>query len=109
MMCDTCGHKQNYVELGDGDRCCRLKNIPTEHSWRMCNGEYYIDKCDGLSLYSLTEWFKTLSDDEKNKPLSVTFSTFNLEPVMVLKVADGSDWCWSVYCKSKNDDLGDNV
>lgn len=101
MKCMKCSHKQNYAELGDGDRCCRLKNIPIKHAWRMCNEKYYLDKKEGLSLYALSEWINTLSDEEKNKPLGVMRGNIEFEPIYLLKVAKNMDWSWSIYCKFK--------
>lgn len=98
-----CSHRQNYAELGEGDRCCRLKNIPIKYAWRMCDEKYYIDKKDGLSLYALSEWINTLSDEEKNKPLSVMKGNNEFEPISLLKVfiAKNKDWSWFIYCKFK--------
>lgn len=104
LLCDSCGHNQSYLELGDGDRCCRLKNIPIIHAWKICDGEYYFNKEQGLSLYALVEWFKTLSDEEKEKPLGVEFENTDLEPVIVLKIAKDNDWKWSIFTKRSDYD-----
>lgn len=106
LNCKDCGHRQSFIELGGADRCCRFKNMLTEYAYEICKGEHYFDKEKGLSLYAFQEWFKLLSDDEKEKPLGVQYRGRFVEPTIVLKYASNGDWQWIIYCTGGCSDEG---
>ncbi len=106
LSCENCGHRQSFLKLGGADRCCRFKNMLTEYAYEICKGEYYFDKGKGLSLYAFQEWFKLLSDDEKEMPLGVHVNGRFVEPIMVLKSGSRDGWQWIIYCKGDCDDEG---
>lgn len=104
MLCHGCGHMFPYRELSDDDRCCRLKMMPVVSAWRMCRGDYFFDKKDGLSLYFFREWFDRLSVAERSKPIGIIFESVELEPIVISKFADSQIRKWMVHTKKRDDD-----
>lgn len=64
--CKKCSHFVNY----DGvDRCTRFHDSVCENIKYICDGEYFICKDEGVSLYALRSWLNRLSKEELGLPL----------------------------------------
>ena len=97
--CKGCSHRQNYDGL---DRCTRYHNSKCESVYGFCNGDYFMDKDDGVSLYAMRDWLNRLSREELELPLIFYCSGKGfLVPFYVMRtIHDGKDE-WVFYAKEE--------
>ena len=101
-QCKTCANKQL---MNNDYRCARYNQSLCKRVHTFCQGKYYMDIDDGVSLYSLKAWVNSLSKEELELPLVFEFENKILIPkLMVRTYSDNKDhWCFYAKRDEKDD------
>ena len=102
IECEKCSHFTNY----DGaDRCSYYHDSLCSKVKSYCNNTHYLDKDDGVSLYSLKSWLNRLSRDEMELPLVFedTGTHRLLLPLLVIRTMGKDFDKWVFHSKGGDD------
>lgn len=90
----TCANKQ---PTNDDCRCTRYNQSLCKRVHSFCQGEYYMDISDGISLYSLKTWVNNLSKEELKLPLVFEFEDEILIPKFIVRTYSDNKDHWRFY------------
>lgn len=96
-QCRQCAHSEffNYDY-----RCSKYHDSLCIKVYDFCNGEYFIHKEHGLSLYALKSWINNLSSEELKLPLVVEEDNKLFIPLAAIKTYnDLHHEYWRLYMK----------
>lgn len=102
--CKNCAHSQ----IWGGEtvrRCSHYHDSLCDKIIKFCKYEHYLDKKEGLSLYSFKSWLNRLTNEEMERPLGVHCGTSTeFTPLLMMEIINRKSRKWSIYCKLKEDD-----
>lgn len=79
------------------DRCARYHQSLCSKVYKFCQGDLFLDKKDGISLYAMKYWIESLSPDEMKLPLLFEVNNDKILPLCVLKSYSSKEnehWCF---------------
>ena len=94
--CKKCSHFVNHDGI---DRCTRFHGSLCRYAYKFCEGDLFMDKMKGVSLYALRDWLNRLNDEEMQLPLLFEQDGDLLVPLLVMRVIKGSDDNWIFYSR----------
>ena len=102
QKCQTCSNKQY---LYDDYRCARYHLSLCDRMYSFCQGKYYINVDDGISLYALKAWLETLSKEELELPLIFDYNHQELIPLFVIRTYKNGKDHWRFHTKNDKDNI----
>lgn len=93
-ICKTCANNQ----FSNNDyRCARYNQSLCKRVHTFCQGKYYMNIDDGLSLFALRAWLNNLSKEELELPLVCCHKEEVLTPMMVVRTYSNNKDHWRFY------------
>ena len=93
-QCKTCANKQVF----SGDyRCVRYNQSLCERVHTFCQGKYYMNIDEGVSLFALKAWVNNLSKEELELPLIFSYENQILIPSTVIRTYRDNKDHWRFY------------
>lgn len=93
-QCKTCANKQL---MNNDYRCARYNQSLCKRIHTFCQGKYYMDIDDGVSLYSLKAWVNSLSKEELELPLVFGLENEILIPKLMVRTYSDNKDHWRFY------------
>lgn len=93
-QCKACANKQF---INDDYKCTRYNQSLCKRVYTFCQGKYYININDGISLYTLKAWINNLSKEELELPLVFEFEHEILIPKLIVRTYSDNKDHWRFY------------
>lgn len=93
-QCKTCANKQF---INRDYKCTRYNQSLCKRVHAFCQGKYYININDGISLYALRAWVNNLSKEELELPLVFEFEHEVLIPKLIVRTYSDNKDHWRFY------------